>query len=523
MSDRPTPVSHPHRTTRAALVAGLVAVGCAMLTGPAVGSAAQPTANPPGELGTVDERPPLPPEQPKLPPVRAKYRVPDQDRAMFLGYKDPKTGTVTGGIEDEKPLASEKQNQDEYNAWTEVVRHARQFTAAELAEHGVRDLTPDDLTFPSVRKYSRLELVRFDGQLMKARRVRATKALEAIGLEEVYEGWLLPPDEPPGNALCVVFTDWPADLPAPPEILPGHMGGESVTIDKWVAFGGYFFKLMLYPGPGADPNDPRGAGWSKAALLAGRSVTLLPGPPPAATSIALDKNLRVFKLIRDNTPSGRTQSTWEELAAWNRVVLHARKFTPEDLETAANHDLKFADLYEPHRTDYKLDLVSFQGRLIRLKKGEPTQRLTEAGVSAWYEGWLVPDGEPRGNPVCIVFTDLPPGLVPKPLMNVPVSFAGYSFKLLQYESGEQKKDDPSKHVWKGAPLLIGRSVIIRGTEDADGPSTWASWFVPAIVGGLLLLIGTALTMSWWFRQGDRRARDEIDATRGKNPFAENSM
>jgi hypothetical protein len=160
--------------------------------------------------------------------------------------------------------------------------------------------------------------------------------------------------------------------------------------------------------------------------------------------------------------------------------------------------------------------VYVRGRLIRLVKQEPTDRLTAAGVPAVYEGWLVPDGEPRGNPMCVVISDLPPGLEPNRLMSVPVRFAGYSFKLMRYESGEQDPKNPKKNVTKRAPLLIGRSVSVLGeAEDTGG---WPT-FVTGVIGTVVVLAGAALGMGWWFRRGDRQARAEIEATR-KNPFGE---
>lgn len=506
--------------TRTGVAVGLFAI-CAAMTGVVVEPAAAQTKSPlptaqPGEVDTVDDRPPLPPTEPKRPPVAAKYRIPNQDRAIFVGRTDGKTGQRTGGIEDDKPLASEKQNPDEYSAWTEVVLHAHQFAASDLERYAVHDLTADDLTY-SIRRHLRLDLVRFDGKLAKARRVQATKALQAANLTELYEGWLVPVDESPANPLCVVFTEWPEGLPKPPEIPAGQPAGEMAAVDRWVSFAGYSFKLMAYPGSEAADTKALSVGWLKAPLLVGRSVTPLPSPPPELTSIPVRKDLRVFKLIRDDAPIARNALHWEENVAWNRLVLHARKFSEEELESAARRDLTFADLFQDLRSDYRLDLVYLEGRLIRLKKGEPSSRLAEAGVPAWYEGWLVPKGEPRGNPVCVILTDLPPGLEPQPLMSRWASFAGYSFKLLHYESGEHRTDDPSKNKWKKAPLLIGRSVTLH--EEPVEPTIW-SWFVPAIVGGLAVVVGSALTLSWWFRREDRQARAEIDAVRQRNPFGE---
>jgi hypothetical protein len=461
-------------------------------------------AQPPGP----DDRPPIPPEVSPKAALAAKVPI-DKDRAIFKGTPG-KNGVIRGGIEDERPLASEKQNPDEYQALTEVVLHANQFSPAELELFARRDLTPDDLRF-GVRTSFRLELIRFEGTLTKARRIRATRALEDTGVKELVEAWLVPDDESPADAVCLLLTHWPAELPAVPGLSSGQAATESATIDRRAAFAGYSFKLMTYPGPDADPKDPTGRGWLKAPLLIGPSVVPL---PEAAPKVELDKTLRVFKRIPDDT-ANNASDLWEEETAWNRVLLHARKFTAEQLEAAAAKDVTFADLFEEHRADHKLDLVRFRGRLIRIKKGESSPELAEAGVPAWYEGWLVPDNEPRGNPICVVFTDLPDGLEPKPLMSVPVTFAGYSFKLMRYTSQEQDKDNPKRYLVKRAPLLIGRTVTVLA--EPEGPNDWAGTFIPVVLCGVLVLVGVAAVMSWYFRRGDRHARAEIDAARG-NPF-----
>lgn len=513
MSGRSASVPRP-RFARTAVAAGLI-VGCVLTA--AATAAAQPPDEP-SAVDQVDSRPPIPPEQPKRAELAAKYRI-DKDRAIYKGIKD-KNGNHKGGIADNTPLASEKQNPDEYQALTAVVLHAFGFPAAELEQHAARDLTPDDLT-QLTRESFRLDLIRFDGKLTKARRVPATKALEATGIKELYEAWLVPADESPANPVCFLLTDWAKDLPAVPEITPGQPAGESVTIDRWAAIAGYSLKLAAFPGPGADPKDTAGPGWRRAPLLIGKAPTPLPGPP---VGIPIDKGLRVFSLIQDDARYDREHATWAESTAWIRVLLHARNFTAEQLEAAARRGVTFADLFKEHRLDYQFELVYVRGRLIRLwpVPQKPTDRLPEllnaAGVPAVYEGWLVPDGEPRGNPLCVNITDLPPGLEPNRLMSVPVRFTGYSFKLMRYESGEQDPKNPKKNVTKRAPLLIGRSVGVL-VEPEDGTSSWATTFVPAVIGTVVVLAGAALGMGWWFRRGDRQARSEIEATR-KNPFGE---
>jgi hypothetical protein len=464
-----------------------------------------------------DDAVPLPPGEPKRPPAAAKYRIPDPDRAIFHGVKD-RSGNRAGGIEDGRPVASEEQNPDEAAAWAEVVRTAAGHPAAGLEGHAARDLTADDLRHP-VRRYHRLDLIRLDGTLTQARRVRATRAVaDGGGPAELFEARLVPDGEPPTDPVCVVVVDWPAGLPGLPPIPDGEPAGEWAAVGRWVQFAGYFFKLTLYPDPGADPADPTHAGWRTAPLLVGRSVTPAERPAP---SIALDGNLRVFKLIQDDAPIARTAANWEEAAAWDRVVRHARQFSPAELEAAARRDLTFADLFEPGRASYRLDLIYLEGRLLRVKAVPVGDRLKAAGVPTLYEAWLVPKGEPRGNPVCLIVSELPPGLEPTPageLTSRWVGFAGYYFKLLRYESAEADPKNPAKNVWKRAPLLIGRTVTPRDGGEPDGPGTWVGWFAPLLAGGLALVGGAGLALAWWFRRGDRAARAAVANARTGNPF-----
>ena len=97
----------------------------------------------------VDDRPPLPPTEPKRPTPAAEVPHPEPGPGDLRRHHGQVRRRATGGIEDDKPLASEKQNPDEYNAWTEVVLHARQFPAAELEQARRPRPHPRDLTQPT--------------------------------------------------------------------------------------------------------------------------------------------------------------------------------------------------------------------------------------------------------------------------------------------------------------------------------------------------------------------------------------
>ncbi len=260
-------------------------------------------------------------------------------------------------------------------------------------------------------------------------------------------------------------------------------------------------------------------------LLIGKSLTPLAGEPlPPGNPTALDKTVRLYNGIKEdaqmirNTP---TEVSWPEVAAYNRVILHASRFPAEQLEEYAVKDKTFAHLFEPSRLEFKLSCVRFEGRLISLQRIEVNDWLGAAGVTNLFEGWMIPADEPRGNPICIVFTEPLAGVEPTGRVNKWVSFAGYSFKRMRYTSQEQDAKTPSKNVDKYAPLLIGRGPIARADPDGQQPVTSWSLFMQVVVIGGVLLVCSAAALTWWYRGGDRKAKEQMDAVRNRNPFDPN--
>ena len=104
-------------------------------------------------------------------------------------------------------------------------------------------------------------------------------------------------------------------------------------------------------------------------------------------------------------------------------------------------------------------------------------------------------------------------------MNKWVSFAGYSFKKILYESSEPDPDRPGKFKYKYAPLLIGKSPIARPERDPDRPTavTWSGFVLWVIAGGAVLIACAGL-LTWYYRGGDKKAKVAMDNVRGRNPF-----
>jgi len=442
----------------------------------------------------VDNVPPVP-RKAVEPPVPEKYRL-NPSLAMFRA------------IEDEAPVRSERENADEYRAWTEVVQFANQFPAAEIEGVANRVLTSEDLIHDSRRSFF-LQPIHFDGLIKSIERADASKGLQEFGVKHTYLARLIPAGEPFSHEILAVFSE-----------LPKGIDNADALKDRWVSFAGYSFKLMTEPPEGKTQGVPLSE-WKRVPVLIGQSVTLLPkGMVPEGNTIETipNKSLRIFQKIRDAAPMpGAEEESWPEKAAWNWVVLYARKFAQEDLDKNSRKGLGFADLFGDGRAQYKLDLVHFEGRLIRLRADKPPRQLRDAGLANYYEGWIIPSNQPPGqaHPVCVVLTELPEGLTPANRMNRQVSFSGYFFKRMHYESSERGPDEQMK--WKGAPLLIGRSITVVPEDSGYSGGTWSDFFVPAVLLGFGGLLGTAGLLSWWLRHGDSKVKQAIEERR-PNPF-----
>lgn len=235
----------------------------------------------------------------------------------------------------------------------------------------------------------------------------------------------------------------------------------------------------------------------------------------------LDTDRFMFDRIMDEMPVLSEDENPDEFRAYNYVVSFAHQFEATELESVARRDLTFKDLFRPIRKEFKLDLIRFEGLLRRCRSIGPNRALKEAGVDTLYEGWLVPRGQP--NPVCILFTELPPGIsaqkdLKKDIMDKWVSFSGYSFKLMKYESSEVKKSDPLKGVAKLAPLMIGKGPILLNDQTNPEEAVWHKTFLPVILVGIGLLTITVFVLAWWYRRNDQYVRDGIAARQEANPF-----
>ncbi len=189
-------------------------------------------------------------------------------------------------------------------------------------------------------------------------------------------------------------------------------------------------------------------------------------------------------------------------------ALHNARWTPNRVfEENARPGVTYAHLFlEPRK--YRGEVVSIEGRLKRVRRFDAPQMLWQVNLRDVYEGWLFVD-EYGHNPVCMVFTDLPPGLAVAERMEHSVRFSGYFFKKYRYKAGDS--DGPNE--WRDAPLLIGNSVTLLGPPPAPPPeeALWLYDLVPVFLGVVAVSLALSLGVGLWFRRGDRLVRQRVEA------------
>lgn len=235
-----------------------------------IGARAQ-TPEPP-----TDELPPLATESPSGPksePIQPagsdKYRI-EKGLSMFAGIRDDAIFPWTDS--GPRDLADAPADGMEERAYDEVLRHARQFTAAELEAHARRDVLPKDLYINGRLSY-KLDLIRFEGRLLMLRKGFATEILKQSGITDVYEAWVFP--EGSVEPICVFVTELPPGLTVPEK--------PQQTMNRWVAIAGYYFKTIRYEANQLSREEKGEHRIKRAPVLMGRSLTLLDEPESAGS------------------------------------------------------------------------------------------------------------------------------------------------------------------------------------------------------------------------------------------------
>jgi hypothetical protein len=194
-----------------------------------------------------------------------------------------------------------------------------------------------------------------------------------------------------------------------------------------------------------------------------------------------------------------------EADAYTEILVMAYYTSPEAFRKAARHDLAYVHLFqEPAK--YRGEVVHVEGRLKRVLRFDPPEAAVLAGVSDLYEGWIF--DEIRGaNPVCVVFTRLPPGVELNRPIELHVAFDGYFFKKLRYRVASPT--NPRQRY--DAPLLIGNTLTLSPApaEAGEPAGEWGHSLMAVflvVVGGGIAFVAW---LAWWFRRDDRRVRARV--------------
>jgi hypothetical protein len=235
--------------------------------------------------------------------------------------------------------------------------------------------------------------------------------------------------------------------------------------------------------------------------------------------IKFDKN-RAFLTVTDFTlPSLGTPGKGEH-DTYCALALHTSMFTNEELLAAARKDVSYSDLMVKNdvlREDIRFELVRFDGRLKRLKQIGTFPELREAGLTNLCEAWVFPDGE--SNPICVLLNECPAGVEPnlEYEKSLPVTVAGYFFKITQYESNRPNSKNPGKPVYQNAPLLVGQTLQMN--EPKPSPSAGLPALLPVVIVSAALLLFIILGLTFLLTRSDKgyRRYAEIQQT---NPFVD---
>jgi hypothetical protein len=192
-----------------------------------------------------------------------------------------------------------------------------------------------------------------------------------------------------------------------------------------------------------------------------------------------------------------------EVLAYSRALIAADTTSETAFANSARRDLTFAHLFE-EPAQYRGQVVHYEGRLKRVRKFDAHKYVREGfDIPFIYEGWIFDLRMHGANPMCVVFTRLPPGVPVKEELDIPAAFDGYFFKRYRYQAGDG---------WRESPLLIGHTVVAEksaATIAKDTGFAFSTTLLTIFLGLLLLTAGLTVGLHWWYRQGDRRLRSRL--------------
>jgi hypothetical protein len=194
----------------------------------------------------------------------------------------------------------------------------------------------------------------------------------------------------------------------------------------------------------------------------------------------------------------------DEWEAYCDAVVKAAHTSTRIFAGNDRRDVTYAHLFNEPRK-YRGQVVHFEGQLHRVRRFDPPLIVAQAGVKNLYEGWMF--SKLYGvNPVCMIFTELPPGVSVAEQMQVEVSFDGYFFKKYRYKAADSKPGTARE-----VPLVIGHGPVVEQQAAATAPAA-SVWSGSLLIILLVLVLGTfglAVGLHWWFRRGDSQVRRRV--------------
>lgn len=248
-------------------------------------------------------------------------------------------------------------------------------------------------------------------------------------------------------------------------------------------------------------------------------LTVHAQPPADKNKFAFDKDRQYVRRIVDLHPLSIEGG--DEREPFEDVLLQAHGFTSNELSDAARRDISVDQMVAEKkaiRDDVRFELVHIEGRLKRLKKIPSLARLKEVGIEDLYEAWVFPRGGRGTDPVCVILTEPPTGIKPADDITpgVPVSTTGYYFKVLEYQSNQPNPKDPSKTMFRRAPLLLGHTLTLGEDKAPANASPFDLGTLSVVLGGAVLAV--LIGMAVWLRRTDTGSR-RANTNRLRNPYA----
>ncbi len=211
----------------------------------------------------------------------------------------------------------------------------------------------------------------------------------------------------------------------------------------------------------------------------------------------------MLNFVRDERDIPNPDDAPLELDTYCAMLRYARHTGADVFLKAAQRDLGYSQLINKPKK-FRGDVVLVQGRLRRIEKHDAPLALQLEGVPFIYEGWLFFNGY-SSTPICLLFTELPPGAKVGDKLTLEASFAGYYYKKYRYDAVDQR----GKQQRRFAPLLIGRMPEIQVVPVKDEDSASDRQLLWIVMGTVIGTVFAVLALTVWFRFQDMRVRQKL--------------